>query len=332
MSIKKKVMPVSDRHLSKASIHVIIERDQDCPNPLKDYEQVFLLHSNIRDVSGNEDDKDYPNPLVEIEDEDGYGTGTFRFRDGVVHFPVSAYIHSGVALRMGSIREFPCDPGGWDTTKNAAYMWTDKERFEKLCCKDGWMTIYDEETESRRPAKDEAEFRQYLWEIAKDELKLFQKYLDGECFRYREEIREPFKKVYPDGTEEDACDWIDDDSCGGFYADSIDDIDFSKDEDIDVFDDTGRFVGDEWTIPELVIQHPETGFYLLNETWKQGDGSPVPAVWTRDLEKAKVYRHWNCAYNAMLEDGTRLWNVFGDYKTVRAKGIIKDKDELRSTK
>lgn len=330
MSIKKKVMPVSDRHLSKASIHVIIKRDQDCPNPLKDYDQVFLLHSNIRDFSGNEDDKDYPNPLIEIEDEDGYGTGTFRFRDGVVHFPVSAYIHSGIALRMGSIREFPCDPGGWDTTKNAAYLWTDKERYEKMCG-NGWMMVPDEAyTDNRaRPAKDEAEFRQYLWEIAKDELALFQKYLDGECFGYCEEIRKPFKKVYPDGTEEDDCDWIDDDSCWGFYADSIDDIDFSKDEDVDVFDATGRFAGDEWTLPELVVVHPETKLYLALEFEKSARGQTSVAVWTPDPSLAKVYHHWNCAYNAMLEDGKRLWNVFGDYETVRAKGIIKDKDELK---
>ena len=147
--IKKKVLALEDRSESKASTHVIIDWDRFPPNPLKEYDQVFLLHSNIpREFCGNESAKGYDDPLEEIVDEDGYGTGEYRFRDGVVHFPVSAYIHSGVALRMGSIREFPCDHGGWDTTRNAAYMWTDKERFEKMCCKDGWMTVYDEETKT----------------------------------------------------------------------------------------------------------------------------------------------------------------------------------------
>lgn len=270
--IKKKVLALDRRDESKASTHVIIERDTTPPNPLKDWDQVFLLHSNIpREFCGNESERDYDDPLEEIVDEDGYGTGEYRFREGVVHFPVSAYIHSGIALRMGSIREFPCDPGGWDTTRNAAYLWTDKERFERMCCKDGWMTVYDEETKTWRPAKDEAEFRKYLWEIAKGELELFQKYLDGECFGYREETRIPFKRVYPDGREVDDCDWDDGDSCWGFYVDSIDDIDFSKDEDTDVFDATGHFVGDEWTIPELVVRSPVSGLYLMTEGSKTID-------------------------------------------------------------
>ena len=173
---RKKVLSIDERGASKASTHVIIDWDRCQPNPLREYDQVFLLHSNVtREFCGNESDRDYDDPLEEIVDEEGYGTGEYRFREGVVHFPVSAYIHSGIALRMGSIREFPCDPGGWDTTPNAAYMWTDKERFEKMC--GPWMEIYDEETKSRRQAKDETEFRKYLWEIAKGELELFQKLL-----------------------------------------------------------------------------------------------------------------------------------------------------------
>ena len=322
--IKKKVLPIDERDTSKASTHVIIDWDRDSPNPLKDWDQVFLLHSNIPcEFCGNESERDYDDPLEEIVDEDGYGTGEYRFREGVVHFPVSAYIHSGIALRMGSIREFPCDPGGWDTTRNAAYLWTDKERFERMCCKDGWMTVYDEELKARRPAKDEAEFRKYLWEIAKGELELFQKYLDGECFGYREETRVPFKRVYPDGREFDDCDWEDGDSCWGYYVDSIDDIDFSKDEDTDVFDATGHFVGDEWTIPELVIRSPISGLYVLDDGTTESD-----AQWTPDLDKAKVFHHWSCAYNAFLQAGKRLWE-FEPYAADGGHKAIKDKDEWK---
>ena len=330
--LKKKVLSISDRESSKASTHVIIERDEGPQNPLTEWEQIFLLHSNIpRELSGNENQEDYENPLVEIEDEDGYGTGEFRFRDGVVAFPVSAYIHSGIALRLGTCREFPCDPGGWDTTPNAAYMWTDKARFERMCCKDGWMTVYDEEMKTRRPAKDEAEFRKYLWEIAKDELELFQKYLDGECFGYREETRVPFKRVYPDGREVEDCDWEDGDSCWGYYVDSIDDIEFSKDEDVDVFDNTGHFVGDEWTMPELVIVHPGSTvrLYLMEEADENPpEGARSVALWTQDLSKAKVYHHWNCAYNALIDGKVRLHKAFGPYDAVREKNVIRDKDDI----
>ena len=74
------------------------------PNPLKDYDQTFYLHSLINDISGNEYDKNYPNPLVEIEDEDGSPTGEYKCRDGVISFWVSAYIHSGIALSLGTVR------------------------------------------------------------------------------------------------------------------------------------------------------------------------------------------------------------------------------------
>ena len=212
--IKKKVMAVDDRRQSKASTHVVIDWDRDGPNPLRDYDRVFLLHSNIpREFRGNEDDRNYDDPLVEIVDKDGHGTGEFRFRDGVIHFPVSAYIHSGIALSISSAGEFTSDHGGRDTTRNAAYMWTDRERFEKTC--GPWMEAYDEGAKTCRPAKDEAEFLKYMQGIARDELRLFQKYLDGECFGWREETRVPFKRVYPDGREVEDCEWEDGDSCWG---------------------------------------------------------------------------------------------------------------------
>ena len=325
MSIKKKVMAVEDRDKSKATKHIVIEWDRDCPDPLHDYDQVFLLHSNVpRAFCGNEGDKDYEDPLVEIEDEDGYGTGEFRFRDGVVAFPVSAYIHSGIALSLGTTREFPCDPGGWDTTPNAAYMWTDRERFEEVCRP--WMELYDEKAKTCRKAKDEAEFRQYLRDVARSELETLQKCLDGECFYWREEIRRPYKKVWPDGTEEDCSDWEDGDSYGGYYVDSIDDFEFDVDEDTDVFDNTGHFVGDTWTIPELVILHPDKKLYLRAEAEKMESGTYAPAIWTTDLSAAKVFRYRGSAFNARVDGDKRLWDAFGNDK---AEGAIKDKDELK---
>ena len=74
--IRKKVLAIDDRAESNASTHVIIEWDRSGPNPLVDYDQVFLLHSNSG-FCGNENDPGYENPLEEVVDEDGYGTGEF---------------------------------------------------------------------------------------------------------------------------------------------------------------------------------------------------------------------------------------------------------------
>lgn len=330
--IKKKVLALDERDASKASTHVVIDWDIYPPNPLKDYDQVFLLHSNDprKLFCGNESERGYDDPREEIVDEDGYGTGEFRFRDGVVYFPVSAYVHSGIALRLGTFRcavgDTPIPGGrgrGFDTMPNAAFMWTDKKRFEKM--NGPWMMVPDEQFSDNRmrPVKDEAEFRKYLWAIAKVELELFQKYLDCECFQYREETRVPFKRVYPGGREVDDCDWEDVDSCGGFYAGSLGDIDFPKGEDTDVFDATGHFVGDEWTLPELVVKSPVSGLYLMTE-----GSMDSAAEWVSDLSKAKVFCHWNCAYNAVLMRDKRLWELPA-YAQNGGHDAIKDKDELK---
>lgn len=324
---KIRILDISERDMNETDVkHVIIDRDV-CPglNPITDWDNLFLLHSNIpREFCGNEHGKDYVSPLEEVLDEDGYGTGTFTFRKGVIAFPVAAYIHGGISLSLGDGSHFPDQR--WDVTRNAAYMWTDRERFEMLC--DTWMTVYDESMHKRRKAKDFEEFKAYLREQAKAELRTFQMWNDGQVYGYRVEVPEPYTKTYRDGTVVNGVDWSDTcDSCWGFIADKVQDIDIPVDGDCRIFDASGSFVGDEFSVPELVIRHPETGRYLLVEAWKEGDGSPVPAVWTCDLMKAKVYHNWNHANNADLEEGKRLWNLFS-HDTVQSKGIIRDRDEL----
>lgn len=173
----KKILPTSDERFCTVKTRVIVERDPDPQDPLHDWEQIFLLHSNSDGLCGNEDDDGYESPLEEVLDEDGYGTGEFKFREGVVWFPVSAYIHSGIALSLGNGAHFP--DRRWDVTTNIAYLWTDRDRFEKICCKDGWMTLPDGDS-GRRPAKDFDEFREYLRRMAEGELGELQKAIDGE--------------------------------------------------------------------------------------------------------------------------------------------------------
>lgn len=302
---KGKVHSVGDELFEECSKRVVIHRDRFPPNPLKEYDQTFYLHSRIDAITGNEDDKNYPDPLVEIEDEDGYGTGEYKCRDGVVAFWVSAYIHSGIALSLGTVRCAFGDtliPGGggrgFDTTPNAAFMWTDKERFEKM--NGPWMEVYDKETKTRRPAKDVQEFLKYLEEIAEGELDLFQKFLDGECYWYETEVKRKFRKVYENGDAVDDHEWEPwGDTCGGFYVDNVGDIDFPKEEGWEVFADRNcsNFVGDKFDIPEYVVvnyEHLPAGdarFFLKgmerDRSWKV-----TSCIMTPDIEDAKTFGSW----------------------------------------
>ena len=302
---KGKVHSVDDELFENCSKRVVIHRDRFPPNPLKDYDQTFYLHSLIDDITGNEDDKNYPDPLVDIEDEDGYGTGEYKCRDGVVAFWVSAYIHSGIALSLGTVRcafgDTPIPGGkgrGFDTTPNAGFMWTDKERFEKM--NGPWMDVYDEDTKTRRPAKDHQEFLKYLEKIAKGVLELFQKYIDGECYWYDTQIKHPYTKTYETGYTVEGHDWEDgDESCGGYYVDDVGDIDFPKEDGWEVFadDDCKNLVGDEFDIPEYVVVKYEpyptgTVRFFLKSIDRDGSGNVTSSVMTQLVEEAKTFSSW----------------------------------------
>lgn len=242
--MKKKILSIDDPSFETCKKRAIIKRDDEPPDPLHDWDQTFLLHSRIpREFSGNERDKSYEKPVEEILDEDGFGTGEYRLRNDVVAFDVAAYIHSGVWLSLGSGSEFPDQR--WDVTRQAAVMWTDKKRFEKM--NGPWMEIWDEKAQARRPAKDMDEFREYLRGIAKAELDTLMKCRHGEAYGYVTEEAVRYKKTYEDGRVEEGVDWESGlDSCWGYVVEKGADIDFPKGEDWAVFDETGDFVGEEY--------------------------------------------------------------------------------------
>lgn len=311
---KGKVHSVGDELFEKCSKRAVIHRDEFPPNPLKDYDRTFYLHSRTDDISGNENDKNYPDPLVEIEDEDGYGTGEYKCRDGVVAFWVSAYIHSGIALSLGTVRcafgDTPIPGGrgrGFDTTPNAAFMWTDKERFEEM--NGPWMEVYDEEAKTRRPAKDEQEFLKYLEKIAERELELFQKCIDGECYCYDTQVKRRYTKTYENGDTEEGYDWEDGgDSCGGYYVDDVGDIDFPREDGWEVFadGDCSNLVGDEFDIPEYVVVKYEpspagTVRFFLKSIERDGSGNVTSSVMTQLVEEAKTFSSW-CEAQSVAKD------------------------------
>ena len=285
----KRILSTSDPLFMKVKTRVTVKRDECPQDPLHDWEQVFLMHSCItREFCGNESDKGYVSPFVEIEDENGCGTGKFTFRKDVVAFPVAAYIHSGIALSLGSGSHFPDQR--WDVVRGAAYLWTDKERFEKVCAP--WMTVYDEELKQRRPAKDFDGFRESLRKIAAAELRTLQATMSGNVYGYVTEEREEFKKVYPDGRDEQCFEYNStEDSSWGFIQDSGSghfdmDAEKSYDDSIEWFTDEDYLVGTEYEVPEFVVTDVKGGirFYLS----AYGDS----AKWTQEKSEAVRFPSW----------------------------------------
>ena len=291
------IRDVSERDLAKAGAkHVIIERDSDpAVDPITDNDNLFYLHSNItREFCANESQKDYPGlPIVEVLDEDGYGTGEYRPEDDAFLFPVAAYIHGGIALSLGSGSHFPDQQ--WDVTREGAWLWTNKKRFCQLCGEQNWMRVYDRKLRAWRPAKDRDEFESYLRSEAESLLEEWQKWNDGEVYGYRtEESRIPYKRLYPDGHTEDEVDWEDGDSCWGFIVDKPDDIDFPRGDGWEVFDATGQFVGDEYDIPEFVVvrnSHETRGREFLCHYSRTKTGETC-AAWSTAKEDAMKFSSW----------------------------------------
>lgn len=296
--IKIKIRDVSERDLTKVGAkHVIIEQDEDpCVNPITDNDNLFYLHSNItREFCGNESQNRYPGlPVMEIEDEYGNGTGEYKPKEDAFLFPVSAYIHGGIALSLGSGSHFPDQQ--WDVTRNAAWMWTDKKRFCEFCGEQNWMHVYDKESRSWRPAKTRDEFVEYLRGEAKILLDEWQMWNDGEVYGYRTETScVPYKRLYPDGHTEDEVSWEDgEDSCWGFVTDKADDIEFPRGDGWEVFDATGQFVGDEYCIPEFVVTRmaPDGVTRLYLTEYKEDKDSVYDTAWMADKNAAITFSSW----------------------------------------
>lgn len=292
------IRDISERDLTKVGAkHVIIERATDLGiNPIIDNDNLLYLHSNITgEFCGNESQDNYPGlPLVEILDEDGYGTGEYKPEKDTFLFPVAAYIHSGIVLSLGDGSHFPDQQ--WDVTRGAAWMWTNKKRFCELCGEQNWMHVYDKELRGWRPAKDRDEFKSYLRSEAERLLDEWQKWNDGEVYGYRtEESYIPYKRLYPDGHKEDVVDWQDGmDSCWGYIVDKPSDIDFPRGDSWEVFDASGDFIGDEYEIPEFVVTRmaPDGVTRLYLTEYKEDKDSVYDTAWMAVKDAAITFSSW----------------------------------------
>lgn len=323
------IRAVSERDLTEVGAkHVIIEQDKyPCVNPVTDNDNLFYLHSNItREFCANESQKDYPGlPIVEILDEDGYGTGEYKPEEDAFLFPVAAYIHGGIALSLGSGSHFPDQQ--WDVTRRAAWLWTDKERFCQLCGERNWMHVFDKESRTWRPAKDRDEFVQYLRKEAEVLLDEWQKWNDGEVYGYRTETSYvPYKKLYPDGTQEDAVEWEDgEDSCWGFITDKADDLDFPRGDGWEVFDASGAFVGDEYEIPEFVVTRmaPDGVTRLYLTEYKEDKDSVYDTGWMAVKDAAITFPSWWKAQHVAQQAIDKKY--YDAYKNCVEKDELKEK-------
>lgn len=306
---KGKVLSMSDESYGKDKEWVELHSDPDGVDVFEDYDDIWEVYSRIpREMSGTKGAED---PFEEIEDEDGYGTGKYRIREELIAFPVSAYIHSGIALSLGQITEFPCDPGGWDTTPSALILYTEKEKYERVCGKGSWFKVktYDEHHNlvEEHMAKDRKEFRDFLEDQAEAYVKMLNLALEGSVYGYTTHKSVKVRKTYEDGRVVDMYETEDgDDSCWGFLTDNVEDIDFPKD--LPVYADNSRgecnckwLEGKEYTIPEFVIVDPERkgctdefdspARYLKDYRYDK-DGKVVEQFWTHNPEEAYVLVSW----------------------------------------
>lgn len=299
---KAKVMGRDDESFKDAKEWVELHRDNCGFGVFNDCDQLFEMWSNIpREIGSTKGAED---PTEEILDEEGYGTGRYRPKEGYIVVPVSAMIHSGIYFSLGTVMcmfgDTPARPGGrgWDTTPNACFLYTYKELWERLMGKDTWMTVRvnpeDDEDWSRQPATED-EFAKEVERqagILVDELNLAE---SGSVYGYTTHKRVHYVRVDDDGTRTDCWDVEDgDDSCWGFLTDEVDGIDFPRGLPVyvDPNGDCRYFIGDEYDVPEFVVTRVDksTGCRVFLKGFE--DGSDGSSEWSSDLGDALCYTSW----------------------------------------
>lgn len=194
-------------------------------------EHTFLIYMRGRKYCF---DRNAENPLQ----EDG------EYKKGYVVFPLSLHDHSLIRLGLFASAYF----NYWDSTLNAGYMYTNKERYEKLYGEDTWCKVPNQMKKTYETVSLE-EFKKYLQEIAESEIKELNLLLEGSVWRVTHEIKEEFCITYKDGKTKNGYEWVEVDTCGGFVTDSVDDIDFIRDENIPVFICNGIFNNHTYNVP-----------------------------------------------------------------------------------
>jgi len=287
------MLPMSDESFDECDRRVVIGRD-DYPRSREDQgDHLFCMWGNHRRYDFSDIDAECP--FEPVLDEEGYETDKMKVKDGVFAFAVNLYDHSGLSFSLGGDPAHGFDPGGWDTTPGAAYLYVDKERFESFCGKGNWMKVPHRDKDRTTwidATKDE--FRQHLRTEADHEVDELNMIQDGSCWWYRTEKKERWTKTFEDGRVIKGFDWVDDDnSCGGFLTEHADDIDFPREEGLPVFyaNDVYLYRDDEKKLAEYQYRVME---YVI--TKKATDGARLfldhDGNWCMTKAHARVIHSW----------------------------------------
>lgn len=166
--IKLRVLS-EDETPENAKCRVLLSKDDGYQEWVRETcENAFLLWSNI---SGHRGDMVYDpvakrkvevdSPYEEVLDEEGYCTGKYKLKDGIIAFPVDMYEHSGTAWALSG-EGGACFSCPWDTTQGAFILYCDQDRWEKLGGSAKWEFVDGKPSDAlmedaRRIARNEVE-------------------------------------------------------------------------------------------------------------------------------------------------------------------------------
>lgn len=157
------------------------DNDPQSPDEWGD-DDLFLVHYH-RDFW-----VDRPDVVSKEEIRDWYRGEKIELEDNYFIFPVSAYIHSGVSLKLGDTG-FPFDAGGWDTSHVGACLaskgeFKDKEKGREACeslvnewneylSGDVYCVVKERLNKNKEPIDNDIVCGYYGEKYAEDELKQF---------------------------------------------------------------------------------------------------------------------------------------------------------------
>lgn len=297
------MLPIGDVAWCTSKRRVIVRRDKSQTSREDQGDHMFVMWGNHKDYDFSDTDAECPFKTR----KDGSLPKSPVARPGFITFKVNLYDHSGLHFSLEGNPAGGSDPGGYDTTYGAAYLYITKERFIRFQTEERWMHVPTDPGwgEPWRKAHSMAEFKNLtLRTIAQQEVDELNLIADGQCYRFDVEEAETWTKTYDsDGRIEQGCDWVNTaEGGGGYLTEHADDIEFPRDPDTPVYfaddvcllSDTGRGLESyEYTIPEHIIQRPVKGeqdrYQYYCGCCGRVDGS---AIWSADREAAKVFKTW----------------------------------------
>ena len=329
--IKRTMIPIAKADECTSNRRIVIWRDRHVGGRAAQGDHLFIRWG--RHPRYNFSDSIAECPFIDEVDDNGEETGRKVAKKGLIVFAINLYDHSGLRFSLGGDPSGGGDPGGWDTTKGAAFLYVDKERFVSYQGEGRWMQVPTDKDWAApwRPAKDMDEFRELtLRPLAQGEVDEMNLIEEGQCYGFSEEFGIGWTKTYVDGRVETGIDWVEgpNSGCGGFLTEHADDIEFPRDPSVPVYyqpdvylcaDEDNGLGPFEYTIPEFVIRKdapgpssPDHRHYLYYAGTK-GDEHQ----WVTDIDGAKTYNTWCSATATALA-------VLGDFARTHEAFVEKD--------